>query len=513
MTNILLIMTDQQRYDSLGCLGNPAARTPALDALGARSVRFRRHLTPNQICSPSRGTLFSGLYPRHHGMHRNGVALDTSLELISHVLRAAGYRTHGVGKFHFEPMAAPAESGLHESWAFWQDAGARDWRGPFYGFDTVDMMIGESAYCTNGGHYAAWLRDAHPGTVGLYAPECALAPSPPDLDEVWKCAVPAELHYNAWIADRAVDFLQALPADERFFLFVSFPDPHHPFSPPAPYCDRHDPDNMPPPRVVSGELERMPSYIRDQVWFTDETAVENPKASYLECVLNALEPRESWLLRTDGISEASLRLAIAYTQASIEMIDDGVARVMGALQARGLDEDTIVIFTSDHGELLGDHGLLHKGPPPYRQLVQVPLLMAGPGLPAKEVTALTSHLDLKATVLDLLGLAGDPGEGVSLAPLVRGEASRVRDTLFGEYHPRLVADQYNQTVVNDDWRFTRYPLRPEWGELFDLGADPHEHHNLFAEPAAQEVVRRLGRRLDEDFPARPEIDSTVLGIY
>lgn len=221
MTNVLLIMTDQQRADSLRCTGNQVARTPHIDALAARGAVFRNHFTPHQICSPSRATLFTGQLARHHGLTRNGVALPETQPSLTQDLKAAGYRTHGVGKFHFQPILAAAEHRMPDSNAFWALPESRGWRGPFFGFDTVDILIGESVGATEGGHYAQWLKERAPDAALLYSPENALAPRPADMDEVWKSAIPEDLHYNTWITDRACDFLDGAGADP-FFLFVSY---------------------------------------------------------------------------------------------------------------------------------------------------------------------------------------------------------------------------------------------------------------------------------------------------
>ena len=253
-------------HEQLGCTGNRVARTPNIDRIALEGVSFCNHVTPCQICAPSRASLFSGLYPRHHGFIRNGLALDPSLESLSHAVMDAAVRTHGVGKFHLQPILAPRSYGMPESSAFWTLPESEDWGGPFHGFQTVDFVIGESFTSVRGGHYARWLERKHPGVAPLYLPENSLDAAPDEMEEVWRSAVPAELHYNRWIVDQSVAFLDRAAGDDPFFLYVSFPDPHHPFSPPAPYCDRFDPRDMPLPRTVSGELDRMPDYIRDQTW-------------------------------------------------------------------------------------------------------------------------------------------------------------------------------------------------------------------------------------------------------
>lgn len=152
--NVILIMTDQQRANSLGCTGNEHVRTPNIDALAQRGAVFTKHFTPHQICSPSRSTLFSGQYARSHGLTRNGVALPEDLKLITHDFQAMGYKTHGVGKFHFQPILAGPEHLMPDSNAFWDLPESEGWCGPFYGFDAVDILIGESVSATKGGHYA-----------------------------------------------------------------------------------------------------------------------------------------------------------------------------------------------------------------------------------------------------------------------------------------------------------------------------------------------------------------------
>ncbi|WP_264214617.1 sulfatase family protein [Leisingera thetidis] len=505
--NVILIMTDQQRADSLGCTGNPVVQSPQLDALAARGAVFRNHFTPHQICSPSRSTLFSGLYARHHGLTRNGVALPEELPLITHDLKTAGYRTHGAGKFHFQPILAGPEHAMPDSNAFWDLPQSEGWTGPFYGFDTVDILIGESVSATEGGHYANWLRDTAPGAAALYLPEHALEPGPADLDEVWKSAIPADLHYNTWITGRACRFLQEQDGKQPFFLFVSYPDPHHPFSPPAPWCDMYDPQQVPAPALAADELAAMPSYILDG----DR---EEAAGSYVDFLRNPGPPREQGFMQTTRrFSEASLRQAIAHTYGMVSMIDDCIGRLLAQLQAQGLAQDTLILFTSDHGELLGDHGLIRKGPSPYRPLLHVPLVMAGPGVAPGPRRGLTSHLDLRATLLEHLGLAAQDTDGVSFQAMLAAPDAEGRGKLYAEYHPRTRMDTYNQTLLTEDWRITIYPENPDWGEMFHLASDPGEHINLFFSPDHANEKQRLAEQMTCEFPPAPQAGGPSLATY
>jgi arylsulfatase A-like enzyme len=512
MTNLVLITSDQQRADSLRSSGNKHALTPHLDALAAHGACLHSHFTPNQICSPSRATLFSGLYARHHQLTHNGIALSPDVQLLSHDLSNAGYITHGVGKFHFQPILAPAEYAMPDSDAFWTLPQSENWCGPFYGFDSVEIVIGESAAATRGGHYARWLRAAAPEAVELYQPAHALAPRPQDLDEVWKSAVPQALHYNNWIADRACDFLNGLPGDDSFFLFVSFPDPHHPFSPPAPWCDMFDPATVPLPAHEPGELDFMPSYMRDGLG--EGEADDDDGKSYLDYLLDPGLPREQGFLETTRrLSESTLRQAIAHTYGMVSMIDACIGRIIAALRAHKRAEDTLIIFTSDHGELLGDHGLIRKGPSPYRQLLQVPMIISGPSVEPGPRHQITSHVDIKATVLDLLGLAGAAGDGASFAKILKHANAPGRRHMFGEYHPRAFPEQYNQTIINPEWRLTFYPLKQDWGELFDRREDPHEHRNRFADPAFAHIRHSLSAVMARDWPPALRAGGDVIAVY
>ncbi len=452
--------------------------------------------------------MISGLYPRNHQLITNGMKLPETVPTLTQALVDNGYRTHAVGKQHLQPILAPAELNMPDSRAFWKKPDAASWKGPFYGYQTIDLLLGESDTAQIAGHYAHWLQENYPQLVDHLKPELADQSPPQDLDEIWRSAMPVECHYNTWIADRAVDFLSAQKAAESpFCLFVSYPDPHHPFDPPAEYADRYKPEEMPLPQVPDCDLESRPPYCADLF----------PKAQgFRKLYWQANEGAEAGSsITTEAISDASIQKAIAYTHAQVEMIDDGVGRMLAQLRENGLDDDTIVIFTHDHGEYLGDHGLLHKGPASYRQLTELSLLISGPGILANhQVNSLTSHIDIAPTLLSLTG--SEPGadmDGVNLQPLLEGSTTRVRDYTFGEYHPTVRKDLYNQTVYKDQWRMTMYPEMPDWGELFDLDADPLEHRNIYFESEFESIRQELAELLRNEFPPQPKVANEVLAKW
>lgn len=447
--------------------------------------------------------MITGLYPRHHRLAMNGMALPDDVPVVTRTLAKAGYRTHGVGKQHLQPLLAPEERRMPDSRAFWSLPESQDWTGPYYGYQTLDLLLGESDTAQIAGHYAAWLRGCHPDSVSLLLPSEAPEPPPADLDEIWRSAMPVEHHYNTWVTERAVSFLEhASTASEPFFLFVSYPDPHHPFDPPAAYADRFDPAAMPISRPSEDERRRQLPYYGE---------LYPQGQGFRELYWRARTDLEGGsMITTDSIGDDSLRHAVAFTHAMVGMIDDQVGRLLQTLNRTGIADTTVVMFTSDHGELLGDHGLLHKGPPPYRQLTEISLLMQGPGIPSRTATdTLTSHIDLAPTILDLADMPAcdHDFDGVSMAPLFTDQSRSLREHDFGEYHPTSRADVYNQTIRTDEWRLTLYPNTPEWGELFNLAEDPAERCNLYRERNVTAIRRSLSEVLIDRFPPCRKVEN------
>jgi arylsulfatase len=463
--NILLICCDQLRADALGCYGNPVVRTPHLDRLADSGVRCTRSYVANPICMPNRVSLFTGQYPRNHGMWTNGLLLQHEPRTLADDLRDAGYQTASFGKLHFTPYGG--EAGNRESAAWWKALGDDcDWTGPYWGFEQVELTIGHTLDCA---HYGRWFR-AHGGT-----PEMRRRHSVCGTPDSGVRDMPISLHDTAFVAERTAAFLrEERDASRPFFCVASFPDPHHPFDPPREAAAWYPYDSMPPAIGGPDDLATRPAHYRQQfVGAWNRKGVGSPACP-------------------DGLPEAQRRERTAHTCAMVDLIDRGVGEIMQALDVSGQRENTLVIFTADHGELLGDHGLWYKGPFFYEGLLRVPLLVSWPGALAPGVSdALVSTVDLAPTVLDYLGRPIPAGvNGRSQRPHLENRGRTVRDHCLVEYRTGYgAADVASAALITRDAKYVRYQTGEE--ELTDLAADPEERRNVAADPAYQSQAQAL----------------------
>ncbi len=471
--NILFIVTDQHRADCLGCYGNDLINTPHIDALAAEGVRVERAYVTNPLCTPARASILTGQSVSGHGVWNNGVPLPKSATTLADFLAERGYRTAAIGKLHLTPQQ-PGCPGFPENADFWNADPEPDWHGPYCGFQEVQLCVGHSNLI---GHYGQYIKHNHPKLVGKYDRKYALA-DPTGAPHSWKSGFPVEHHSCTWIGDRAVDFLRSLDG-RPFFAHCSFLFPHFPFAPPAPYCYQYSPEDIIVPERREGDLEGKPEHVMRY-----HRAPRTGPGRVAMC----------------DVTEAQMREIIAHTYGMVSLVDDTVGRMLAALDEMGLAEDTIVMFCSDHGELLGDHGLLYKGPYHYEGLLRIPMLWRWPtGLPAgRAAEGLVSQSDIAPTVLDMLGMDPWPEiEGRSQLPLLRGEEESVREAVVVEYHggkSRPTEGMRLKTVVTERWKLTHY-VGESFGELYDLENDPGELVNLHENSAHAEVRARLTEQL------------------
>jgi arylsulfatase len=437
--NILWFCADQQRYDTIHSLNNPHIRTPNIDRLVAEGIAFTHAFCQSPICTPSRASFLTGRYPSSVHNTRNGnERWSEAAPLVTKLLRdGAGYDCGLVGKLHLTGTAGREEPRP-------ADDGYRVFH---WSHDPEDRY-------PSGHAYADWL-----AAQGLSLKEMRKNPA----------AIPPHLHQTTWCTDRAIDFLR----EERegpWLMSVNVFDPHAPFDPPQEYLDRYDPASMPPPLFRESDLVEQ---LRNPGDF------QNPA-------------------RRPETFDAQQIIAAYY--AMIELIDDNLGRLLDALAESGQREDTIVIFTSDHGEMLGDHGLLLKGCRFFDGLVRVPLVMSWPGhFPGGVVSdALVELTDLAPTLLDAAGLPiPEEMAGRSLLPLLLGDTppDSHREFVRCEYYQALNATapgrtgwtgSYATMLRNHQYKLVVYHGEP-YGELYDLAADPGEFDNRWDDPAYAEI--------------------------
>jgi arylsulfatase A-like enzyme len=510
--NFLFFITDQHRFDYLGCAGHPVLRTPRIDSIAARGTLFERFYVATPVCMPNRATLMTGRMPSVHGVRSNGSPLSLLSNTFVDALRAAGYATALVGKSHLQNFGpyppvlkrAPPREGdqvLEPSFAEARKPVAGDgpydqehpsrWeaghdfamRLPFYGFEHVDLCTAHGDQV--GGHYYVWLKSKRPDADALRDHANQL-PHDYVCPQAWRTPIPEELYPTAYIADKTCAWLDNYARGDRskpFFLMASFPDPHHPFTPPGRYWGMYDPRDLAlPPSFHAGN--RSPA--RPVAWALAERAGGK----------SDLEGQAAF-----AVDEREAREAMALSCGMIAMIDDAVGRVLAELAARGLSDDTIVIFTTDHGDFLGDHRLLLKGPAHYEGITHVPFIWAEPGArPARRTDALAGTLDIAATILDRAKIEPYNGiQGLSLLPVLEGTGRLARDTMVIEDDQQravfaLPSGARLRTLVTPRWRMTIAHGDPH-GELYDLQSDPHELDNLFEDAAHRAVRAELMEKL------------------
>lgn len=505
--NFLFLCTDQMRADHLGCDGNPAIHTPCLDRLAGEGVHLRRAYVNCPLCMPSRSTWFTGLTPRGHGVRTNGIPLHPTFPTVPGALARAGYQTGAVGKIHLSnfmrhpevPLGSLPPSRFPELIEHWQAESLDHVPTPYHGLQHVDITLGHGSKVD--GNYARWLQREHPDAWKALR-SSRPHPSPLGAEGCATYALPEELHHTAYVADRTIEFLRHRETKRPFFLMCSFPDPHHPYHVPAPWDRMYAPDNVVPPVARERELDALAPFFRD---------------IYEKAIL--LSGRRAPTKMPDD----HRREILAHTYGMVSLIDKHVGRVLEALDELGLRENTVVLFTSDHGDLMGDHGLLNKGPFHFEGLLRVPMLWRCPGRFRKQSSdGLASLLDVAPTILELAGVPIPEGPtspeapqqppawpGRSLVPLLKGHLDAVQDSVVVENDEDYLGLRL-RTLVTPTHKITTYTGHrgPEpYGELFDLTEDPGELRNLWDAPGHAEVKRdligRLHHRLAETDIALP----------
>jgi arylsulfatase A-like enzyme len=439
--NILWYCTDQQRYDTIGELGNPHVHTPRLDQLVAEGTAFTHAFCQCPICTPSRASFLTGKYPSTVHINTNGnTAFPAQERLVTRRLADVGYDCGLTGKLHLAGAANGREPRIDDGYRFFRYShGPRDnW--------------------PRGHDYADWLRrQGHdPSRVltvqnnlfgGLMEPT-------PDQDNV-----PPHLHQTTWCSEQAIEFIGE-QRDQPWLISVNPYDPHPPYNPPWEFYRRFDPEQLPGPHFQASDLAHQ----------TALAAVDFQSKP---------QPPEAI---------AAKKIQAAY-YAMIEQSDEQFGRILDALDRSGQRDNTVIVFMSDHGEALGDHGLTQKGCRFFDGLVRVPLIISWPGrlLAGLRSDALVELIDVAPTLLQLAGLPiPDDMQGRSLLPILTGQASphRHRDFVRSEYYDAVDLPNHSFATMYRDqrWKLVVYH-GTGLGELYDLENDPFEFRSLWDEPA------------------------------
>jgi arylsulfatase A-like enzyme len=504
--NILLITTDQQHYNALGT-NNPLIKTPALDRLAGEGVQFDRAYCNNPVCSPSRSTIITGLYPAWHGCWTIGVKLPEDVPTVGDVFQEHGYESILVGKAHFQPLASTPGSESIECQPILRDLDFwRGFHGPWYGFNHVETARMHAHESHAGQHYALWLEEKGLDNWRDYFQKWPVDPNdkyrgPEYMRGAQAWDIPEPLHHSHWVGERTVaNMARCVEAGKPFFLWSSYFDPHPPYAIPEPWATMYDPADMVPGEYVEGEMSDMPPQFA-------KTQEKDPDFSmYREEGGQGLHGFHSHL-HTD----AELRRSIACYYGMMSLIDQEIGRTLDALDRLGVAENTLVVFSTDHGHFLGHHGLIAKGAFHYEDMLRIPMIVRYPGRVPAGVRSRTlqCQVDLAPTFLETAGIPV-PGlmQGGSQLEVWCGDERGARDHVLVEnrHNPTTV---HLRTLVTERYKITVY-RGADYGELFDLERDPRELHNCWADPdyaavKAQLLLRFVQAEIEREPTRMPRI--------
>lgn len=494
--NFLVIMTDQHCYHQLACHGNTVVKTPNIDKLYERGTSINGMYTATPMCMPNRQAFLTMRMNSVNGSHSNGVALDLDSNTFPELLRAAGYRTALIGKSHLQNMTdfpafqraeavpegkvappeglanadKPAEKYLtpayeQERLHTWS-APAFEPNTPYYGLDDVIMASHHNEVA--GYHHKRHLDAIDPAIIERAGRKNAVKRS--DHNPItFATAIEPEHYSTRFIGDTTANWLEQHTnerAETPFFLWCSITDPHVPWTPPERYYDMYDPADV---------------VLPDSFYESPRTQTPLLNAVYQNEISGNRQPRMPFMA-----DEAEARRIIATTYGMITFLDEVVGELIEKLEETGAADSTVIIFTSDHGDYMGQHGLFLKGAAHYQSLVKVPFIWCDPDAKYNrgQVDALASYVDIGRTILDRADLWPYHGtQGRSLLPLLAGESDAHRSRVLVEtvsFSPQFEVPIWAvvRTLVTDRYRLTIYTYIDE-GELYDLANDPEEIVNLW----------------------------------
>jgi arylsulfatase len=492
--NILFIMTDQQRYDCIAANGNSIIKTPNLDRLAAQSANFSHAYVQSPVCTPSRACFFTGRYAHAHKNRVNYTELDDSERLMPQYLQQAGYKTGIIGKSHVYYNYPPTQAEAART-----------------GFSIVELNDGVSR-CDQFSSYVEWRGERDPKNHINYralAKDVAeLDYHPSKQDNPFRSAIDKDCTDTSWTGQRTRHHLREFAkSDQPFFLFSSFWKPHSPYEVPVPYDQMYSDIDIPLPEQITREkIEALPPHLKTII-LRDELRDKEPP-------FDMDRERLQWIYRS--------------YYATVSHIDDEVGKILDTLEESGLAENTIVIFTSDHGDQLLEHGLFGKNVF-YESSVKIPFMMRYPGrINPGTYDEFCMSIDLLPTLFEFAGLEEPYNcHGQSLVPLISDSEKEYieRDCVFSEnVIPEVFLKTFHfekdkgvmgvrhpdcKMVRTKKWKFNYYPKGHQ--ELFDLENDPDEMANLAADPGRAKIVDEMKSRLLDWLLTANETDQIAPG--
>jgi len=462
--NVLWLTTDQQRWDTIHALGNPYIDTPNLDKLCRQGVAFTRNYCQNPICTPSRASFLSGRYPSAVNANWNGAEnLPEHCTLLPKRLQNAGYDCGLMGKLHITSAWDNREDRMDD------------------GYDYFALNLGSGHHLKyDDNPYKAWLTEKGVDWQDIFT-------SDEKHDYHWyREDAPVDLRQTAWLAEQAVAFIKARAhANQPWLLSVNCYDPHPPYDAPKELVDKYMARDLP-----------------DPIFSEEDIALDKRLGNFF--FQSSAKP----------VSDQIRRNKASY-YAMVEIVDRHYGRIIDALDEMGLREDTLIVFHSDHGEMLGDHGLTHKGCRFYEALTHVPMIMSMPGTICQNVVydGLTEQTDIAPTIAEICGVSCEDSHGRSLVPVLNGRMDGFvpRKFVRTEYYDTLEEDptydglRSEGEVSFDDSKGKgsyacmyydgRYKLNVyhgiDFGELYDMQNDPEERRNLWENEAYQQIKMKL----------------------
>ena len=460
--NILWLTSDQQRFDTIHALGHALIDTPYLDKLCSEGVAFRNNYCQNPICTPSRASFLSGRYPSAVNANINGAEnLPEHCTLITKRLADAGYRCGLFGKLHITSAWDDREDRMED------------------GYTDFHLNLGSGHHLwSDHNPYKDWLEEKGVNWQDILT-------SDEQHDYCWyREDAPVDLRQTAWLHDSAIDFIRAHKDDEQpWLLSVNCYDPHPPYDAPKDMVEKYLQRDLPDPVFNQNDVELDKNLSN---FFFQSSA--------------------------KPVTDVTRRQKASY-YAMVEIVDRHYGQIIQALDEMGLREDTVVIFHSDHGEMLGDHGLTHKGCRFYEGLVHVPLIISWPGHieQGKVYDGLTELTDVAPTIAEICGVDMPDAHGRSLLPLMKGEAYAPRKYVRTEYYDTLEEDptydglrsageitfddskgkgSYASMYFDGKYKLCVYH-GIDFGEMYDLEKDPEEHNNLWNQPEFMQTKMKL----------------------